>query len=87
MDDVQTLYLCMGSACHQLKGYGLLPVLEELILKHGLKDRLILKGAFCLDTCREGRSLKFRNRIYTGLDAEQLPQLFEKEILPYVKTS
>ena len=86
MDEVQILYLCMGSACHQLKGYRLLPVLEELIAKHGLKERLQIKGAFCLETCQEGRSLKFRNRIYTGLDEERLNQIFEKEILPYVTT-
>jgi NADH:ubiquinone oxidoreductase subunit E len=84
MDEGQTVYLCMGSACHQLKGYRLLPVLEGLIEKHGLKGRLQLKGAFCLETCQEGRSLKFRNRIFTGLDEQQLTQVFEREILPHL---
>jgi NADH:ubiquinone oxidoreductase subunit E len=61
-------------------------VLEQLIEQHGLKGRLLLKGAFCLETCQEGRSLKFRSRIYTGLDEERLIEIFEQEILPYVKT-
>jgi len=84
MDQGQTVYLCMGSACHQLKGYRLLPVLEALIEKHGLKGQLQIKGAFCLETCQEGRSLKFRDQIFTGLDEPQLARIFELEILPHL---
>lgn len=84
MEEGQTVFLCMGSACHQLKGYRLLPVLEALIEKHGLKGRLQLKGAFCLETCQEGRSLKFRERVFTGLDEQKLTQIFEQEILPHL---
>jgi NADH:ubiquinone oxidoreductase subunit E len=76
----------MGSACHQLKGYRLLPVLESLIREHGLTGRLVLKGAFCLETCQQGCSLKFGNRIFTGLDEPKLRELFAREILPQLQT-
>jgi NADH:ubiquinone oxidoreductase subunit E len=82
MSQTQTIYLCMGSACHQSRGYQLLPVLEELIRRHGLGERLLLKGAFCLETCQQGRSLKFEDRVFTGLDENKLAEIFEREILP-----
>ncbi len=85
MNERQIIFLCMGSACHQLGGYRLLPVLEKLIEEHGVKDRLEVKGAFCLETCQQGRSLKFASRIFTGLDEHTLEALFVREILPQLK--
>ena len=87
MEEVPSLYVCLGSACHQLQGYRLLPLLEELIRKHGLAGRLQLKGAFCLETCQQGRSLKFRDRIFTGLTEATIGHVFEQEILPHLKRS
>lgn len=85
MTDRQTLYLCMGSACHQLGGYRLLPLLERLIEQHGVKDCVEIKGAFCLETCQQGRSMKFADRVFTGLDEQMLETLFVREILPHLK--
>ncbi len=75
----------MGSACHQLGGYRLRPMLEELIQRYHLQDRVELKGAFCLDQCEHGRSLKFEERVLTGLTAENLPEKFFTEILPRIR--
>ena len=83
MNEERTLYLCMGSACHQRRGYSLLPILESLILRHGLKDRLLLKGTFCLDNCQQGCSLKFDGRVLIGLNEQNIAGVFEREILPH----
>ncbi len=72
----------MGSACHQRRGYALLPGLEALIRRHGLDERLKLQGAFCLDNCQNGCSLKFKDRIFSGLNERNLTEIFEREILP-----
>lgn len=83
MNQALSIYLCMGSACHQRRGYALLPILEELIRRHNLGDRLLLKGAFCLENCQQGCSLKFDGRVFTGLDEQNLREVFEREILPH----
>lgn len=83
----QTLYLCMGSACHQSGGFKLIPVLRALIRKHGLEDVVELKGAFCLDKCMQGRTLRFEDRILTGLTDENTEYRFVSEILPLVGKS
>lgn len=87
MNGKQTLYLCMGSACHQAGGFRLIPQLESLIDKYGLRDRLELKGAFCLETCMQGRSLKFEGQVLTGLSPADLETRFRDEILPRIKGS
>lgn len=81
------LYLCMGSACHQRRGYRLLPVVEDLVRQHGLVGRLEVKGAFCLDNCQNGCSLKFGGRVFSQVSEENLATLFEREILLHCTTS
>jgi NADH-quinone oxidoreductase subunit G len=77
----------MGSACHQSGGFRLIPVLQALIAKHGLENALELKGAFCLDKCMQGRTLKFEDRILTGLTDDNTEYRFATEILPFVRKS
>jgi len=80
----QTLYLCMGSACHQLGGYRMIPVIERLIAHHELQDRIVLKGAFCLESCEKGRSMKFGDCVISGLTDENIEERFRREILPLI---
>ena len=82
MTPTQTLYLCMGSACHQLGGFRLLPQIEEILRRRGLADRIELRGAFCLEKCELGRSLKFGDRVFTGLTPDNLEARLTAEILP-----
>jgi NADH:ubiquinone oxidoreductase subunit E len=82
MSQSLTLYLCMGSACHHRRGYRLLPVVEDLIRRHGLAGRLEVKGAFCLDNCQNGCSLKFGDCVFSQVSEESLAEIFAREILP-----
>jgi NADH:ubiquinone oxidoreductase subunit E len=86
MGPPHTIYLCLGSACHQSRGYRLLPLLEDLLRRHGLGGRLQLKGAFCLENCQHACSLKFAGRVFTGVNEHNLTGLFEREILPHCLT-
>lgn len=85
MHGKQTLYLCMGSACHQSGGFRLIPRLEELLRQHQLQECVELKGAFCLDHCEHGRSIKFADQVVSGLTADNLADKFVAEVLPRVR--
>ncbi|MGF1579736.1 MAG: (2Fe-2S) ferredoxin domain-containing protein [Gemmataceae bacterium] len=82
----EELFLCMGSACHQLGVYDVLPKLQGLLREHQLEETVELKGAFCLDQCANGISLKHRARIFTQVNANNLRDKFEQEILPSLKS-
>lgn len=82
MTPPQTLYLCMGSACHQLGGFRLIPQIEDILRRRGLDGRIELRGAFCLEKCELGRSVKFGDRVFTGLTPENLEERLTREILP-----
>jgi NADH:ubiquinone oxidoreductase subunit E len=78
----KSLYLCMGSACHQSGGSKLIPRIESLIREHGLEERLELKGAFCLDRCGAGGTLELEGRVMTGIVGADLGEIFRTEIVP-----
>ena len=82
IDDPNSLYVCMGSACHQLGVFHLLPKLQALLDKHNLAGRIKVKGAFCVGPCMQGVVLKFRDVQYLSYNASNAEEKFERELLP-----
>jgi NADH:ubiquinone oxidoreductase subunit E len=78
----EELFLCMGSACHQLGVYDVLPELQRLIHEYGMEPTVELKGAFCLDCCADGISMRHRDRVFQRINPRNVRARFVEEILP-----
>jgi NADH:ubiquinone oxidoreductase subunit E len=78
------LRLCMGSACHQLGVYEVLPALQRLLSEHDLGQTVDIRGAFCLGPCMNGIVLEIGKRQFLNINPENVQQQFEAEILPYL---
>lgn len=83
-EDRPILYLCMGSACHRLGVYDILPRLQALLAAHDLERRIALKGHFCLNNCSEGVVLKFADRHFGHVRPDNVELVFEQQMLPYI---
>ena len=83
----ENLFLCMGSACHQLGVYDVLPQLQALIKKHNLEDVIELKGSFCLETCSQGIVMKFHDTCFTNISPQDVVAKFEANILPEIQAA
>ncbi|MBO9998710.1 MAG: (2Fe-2S) ferredoxin domain-containing protein [Cyanobacteria bacterium SID2] len=81
----ENLYLCMGSACHQLGVYEVLPKLQALIQEYDLEDTIELKGSFCLETCSFGIVMKFQDQHFININAQNIEDKFLQEILPVIQ--
>jgi NADH:ubiquinone oxidoreductase subunit E len=79
------LILCMGSACHQLGVYEVLPKLQALIQEYQLDESIVLKGSFCLETCSDGITMKFREQCFLNINSQNIEEKFVQEILPAVQ--
>lgn len=82
----ENLFLCMGSACHQLGVYEVLPKLQALIQQYELEDILTLKGSFCLELCSHGITMKFRDQHFMNISPQNIEEKFVNEILPAIQT-
>jgi len=81
-EPANVFHVCMGSACHKLGIYHVLPKIQDLIAKKGLEDRITLKGAFCLGNCSDGIIVKLNDRFFTHVNADNIELIFERDILP-----
>lgn len=74
----------MGSACHQLGVYEVLPKLQSMISEYKLEDTIELKGSFCLESCSDGIVMKYKNQVFLKINSENIEQKFQEEILPSI---
>jgi NADH:ubiquinone oxidoreductase subunit E len=74
----------MGSACHQLGVYEVLPKLQLLIKEHQLEEKIELKGSFCLENCSHGIAIKFHDQSFQSISAQNVEAKFLQEILPAI---
>lgn len=81
----ENLYLCMGSACHQLGVYEVLPKIQQLLSDYHLKNKVELKGSFCLETCSSGIVMKFKDQFFININPTNVEQKFRQEILPCIQ--
>jgi NADH:ubiquinone oxidoreductase subunit E len=75
----------MGSACHQLGVYEVLPKLQALIAKYNLEDIVELKGAFCLENCSFGIAMKYGDCHFISVSPYNVEHKFIEEILPTIQ--
>ena len=81
----ENLFLCMGSACHQLGVYDVLPKLQKLIAEHELEETIELKGSFCLETCSHGIVMKFQDTRFSNINPQNVETKFKEEIIPLIQ--
>lgn len=73
--------ICIGSSCHLKGARTVVAKLEQLVEANNLKDRVHLKGSFCMGKCSvEGVSVKVEEELFY-LQPEQVEQFFTDEIM------
>lgn len=48
-----TITICIGSSCHLKGSRQVVEQLQYLISQNNLKDRIDLKGTFCMNNCQK----------------------------------
>ncbi|BDB01653.1 (2Fe-2S) ferredoxin domain-containing protein [Clostridium botulinum] len=72
--------ICVGSACHLKGSYKVITLLRNFIGKNNLKDKVEIKGSFCLGHCTEGVSVKVEDKIYS-VNEENVEEFFNNVVL------
>lgn len=76
--------LCMGSACFLKGSKAVADRLMHLVENGGLKDKIDLRGAFCMGKCSEGVSVNVDGEIFS-VSPSTTDSFFNEKILPKVK--
>lgn len=79
-----TIVICVGSSCHVRGSDEVAAALEAIIEREQLSDRVELIGAFCMDHCSTGVSVRVGETIYTDILPTNVEAFFRREIMPLV---
>ena len=69
-----SVVICVGSSCHVRGSDAVAATFERLIAERGLSDQVELVGAFCMDACSMGVSVRVQDTLFhnvSALDAEK----------------
>ena len=81
-----TIAICVGSSCHLKGAYDIIHQCEELISNLSLRDKVELKGTFCLGKCsQEGVTIVIDDEIETGVTPDNFKRIFEEKVMVKVK--
>lgn len=79
-----TISVCIGSACHLKGSYNVISSLQELINHHRLKEKIEIKGAFCLGNCTQAVSVEVDEKVYS-VTPSNVEDFFTKEVLSHLE--
>jgi len=78
--------ICVGSSCSLRGSDELASELFQLIKKENLEGLVDIVGAFCMDACSKGVSVRVGDQEFSGIRPEQAQAFFYKEVIPRIKT-
>jgi NADH:ubiquinone oxidoreductase subunit E len=78
------LTVCVGSSCYVRGSDRVAEALQRLIQRRGLEARVDLSGAFCMERCSLGVTVRVDDRVYSQVMPEEVETFFENEVLPKV---
>lgn len=73
--------LCVGSSCSVRGSDELASELQRCIEEEGVEDRVEIVGAFCMDTCSHGISVRVGERQFSGIHPEDAEAFFYDVIM------
>ena len=73
------MQICLGSSCFSRGNRDVVAFIRDYLKKNHLEDRIIFKGARCMNLCNNGTNLKINDRIIEGVTLSKIEAILEKE--------
>jgi len=75
-----TITVCVGSSCHVRGSHDIIELYSRLIEERGLKEKVVLKGCFCMDRCGEGVNMEIEGEPLSAHSVEEAERIFEEQV-------
>ena len=83
-----TVMVCVGSSCHLKGARRVIERFDDLVREHGLKDKVALKGSFCMERCGErGVNWQIDDEPFTSPTCEDAVEVFRERVLKRVRSA
>jgi len=71
--------ICLGSSCFSRGNRDLVTYIREYLKKNHLEDRIIFKGARCMNLCNNGPNLRINERTIRAVSITKIESILESE--------
>ena len=73
------MHICMGSSCFSRGNRDVVNYIRDYLKRNNLEDRIVFKGARCMNLCSNGPNLRINDRIIEGVTLSKIDAILEKE--------
>jgi NADH:ubiquinone oxidoreductase subunit E len=73
------MQICLGSSCFSRGNRDVVIYIRDYLRKNHLEDKIIFKGARCMNLCSNGPNLKINERIIEEVSLSKIEGILEKE--------
>jgi NADH:ubiquinone oxidoreductase subunit E len=73
------MQICLGSSCFSRGNKDVVMFIREYLRKNHLDDKVIFKGARCMDRCSNGPNLIINGVTVEGVTLSKIEGILEKE--------
>jgi NADH:ubiquinone oxidoreductase subunit E len=70
--------ICLGSSCFSRGNKEVVQFIKDYLRKNHLDDRVIFKGARCLDHCSNGPNLVIDGNVIEGVTIDKVEKILEE---------
>jgi len=74
------MQICMGSSCFSRGNRDVVNYIRDYLKRNHLEDKIVFKGARCMNLCSNGPNLRINDRIIEGVTLSKIDAILEKEI-------
>ena len=73
------MQICMGSSCFSRGNRDVVSYIRDYLKRNHLEDKIVFKGARCMNLCSNGPNLRINDRIIEGVTLSKIEAILEKE--------
>jgi len=76
-----TVTVCVGSSCHLKGAREVIMRFNGMLTEHGLQEKVMLKGSFCMERCGEGVNWQIDDAPVTSATVDEAVAIFRQRVL------
>ena len=73
--------ICLGSSCFSRGNREVVQIIRDFLRKNHLDDKVVLRGARCMNRCSEGPFIIINGKTFTSIGAQDIEKILEKELV------
>jgi len=74
------IQICLGSSCFSRGNREVVQLIRDYLKKNHLDDKVMLRGARCMDRCSDGPFLIINGKTFVQIGVQDIEKLLEKEL-------